>query len=51
LRLNIFLDGLEDLLKVLSYLSREYGLPVFGNPNEMIVDVILTKPCGFKLYA
>jgi len=41
---------MEDLLKVLSYLSSDYGLPVFGNPNEMIVDVILTMPCGFKFH-
>ena len=44
-------NDMEDLLKVLGYLSCEYGLPIFGNPNQMIVYVILTMPCGFNFHA
>ena len=38
-------DDMEDLLKVLGYFSGEYGLPIFRNPNQMVVYIILTMSC------
>jgi len=33
---------MQDVRKMISDLSSKYRMPIFGNPNHMIVDVILT---------